>query len=66
MTAMFDTKKTSRMKTAIAAMETLVKDKRAESDDAEGRLREKLEDARTEFARTPLAGSLVWRGRRDV
>ena len=61
---LFDSKTTKRMKAAILEMEEAVAGRLREQADAEDRLREKLEKAKTE--RMPVAGSLVWRGaRRD-
>ena len=61
--AFFDTKH-KRMRIAIEALENAVENKRTEVADAEGRLRETLKEAK-ELKRLPIAGSLVWKGRRD-
>jgi hypothetical protein len=58
--------KAKKMRTAIEELEAAVEGKRAESADAETRLRDKMKEATQTLERMPLAGSLVWRGRRDV
>jgi hypothetical protein len=58
----FDSK-AKRMREAIAAMESAVEGKRAESADAEARLRATMKEATKELKRLPIAGALTWRWR---
>ena len=61
----FDSK-AKKVREAIEQLEAAVEGKRAESADAEARLRDKMAEAKQELERLPLAGSLAWKGHRDV
>ena len=64
--AIFGPSKAKQIRDAIADMEIAVEGKRVESTAAEDRLRKTLTDAVKEMTRSPVAGSLIWRGRRDA
>ena len=62
---LFDTD-ARRMKAKLAELEIAVKDKLAEEHASEHRLRVTLKTAVDTLDRLPIAGALIWKGRKDV